>query len=96
MKDFAILAEEFSASGSTEGWILDSVTSPCIDAGDPNNNYMNEPQLNGGLSNIGAYGGTPEASKSPKSGRWLIFESAGRADPLHGFEPLRWSARDNN
>ena len=45
-------------------WVLDSVTSPCVDAGDPASNYVAEPLPNGGNVNIGAYGNTPEASKS--------------------------------
>jgi len=40
------------------------VTSPCIDAGDPNSPVAEEPQPNGGRINLGTYGGTAEASKS--------------------------------
>jgi hypothetical protein len=40
--------------------------SPCIDAGDPDSPFSDEPDLNGGRINVGAYGNTPEAaSKSP-------------------------------
>jgi hypothetical protein len=45
-------------------WIVDDVTSPCIDAGDPNSPIGHEPFPNGGRINMGAYGGTAEASKS--------------------------------
>jgi hypothetical protein len=45
-------------------WTMDDVTSPCIDAGDPRSDYSAEPQPNGQRINIGAYGGTPEASLS--------------------------------
>jgi hypothetical protein len=45
-------------------WVLDEVTSPCIDAGDPAADYSNEPAPNGGRINIGAYGGTAYASMS--------------------------------
>jgi Right handed beta helix region/Disaggregatase related len=45
-------------------WVQDDVTSPCIDAGDPNRPIGHEPFPNGGVINIGAYGGTAEASKS--------------------------------
>jgi parallel beta-helix repeat protein len=51
-------------SGS-ETWIMDDVTSPCIDAGDPAIEVGLEPDPNGGIINIGAYGGTAQASKSP-------------------------------
>lgn len=45
-------------------WIQDAETSPCIDAGDPDYSIGNEPFPNGGTINMGAYGGTAEASKS--------------------------------
>ena len=45
-------------------WMKDDVTSPCIDAGDPQADNTTEPQPNGGRINMGAYGNTPAASKS--------------------------------
>jgi len=45
-------------------WVLDDLTSACIDAGDPNSLIGDEPFPNGGRINMGAYGGTEEASKS--------------------------------
>jgi parallel beta-helix repeat protein len=39
--------------------------SPCIDAGDPSTSIGSEPLPNGGRINMGAYGGTVEASKTP-------------------------------
>jgi hypothetical protein len=45
-------------------WTIDEVTSPCIDAGDPMTPIGREPFPNGGRINMGAYGGTAEASKS--------------------------------
>lgn len=49
----------------TPGWQFDNMTSPCIDAGNPDSPVAHEPPANGGRINIGAYGGTAEASKSP-------------------------------
>jgi predicted outer membrane repeat protein len=49
---------------NNENWVIDDVTSPCIDAGDPSSPVGDEPQPNGGRINMGAYGGTAEASKS--------------------------------
>jgi len=49
---------------NTQSWVIDDVTSPCIDAGDPNSHIGLEPFPNGGIINMGAYGGTTEASKS--------------------------------
>lgn len=51
----------------SESWIMDDVTSPCIDAGDPASPLGDEPSPNGGIINMGAYGGTSEASKSPSN-----------------------------
>jgi putative hemolysin len=44
--------------------VKDDVTSPCIDTGDPMSPIGHEPFPNGGRINMGAYGGTGEASKS--------------------------------
>ena len=46
-------------------WVLDDVTSPCIDAGDPQDPVGLEPIPNGEVINLGAYGGTEQASRSP-------------------------------
>ena len=45
-------------------WVLDRLTSPCIDGGDPNTGPLDEPMPNGGRINMGAYGGTLQASLS--------------------------------
>jgi hypothetical protein len=50
---------------SSQAWLIDDVTSPCIDAGDPGTPIGLEPLPNGGIINMGAYGGTSKASKSP-------------------------------
>ncbi|NQT20955.1 MAG: discoidin domain-containing protein, partial [Planctomycetes bacterium] len=46
-------------------WVTDATTSPCIDAGDPASAYVNEPAPNGNRINMGAYGNTTQASKTP-------------------------------
>lgn len=53
------------------GWVLDAVTSPGIDAGDPASDFAQESQPNGGRINLGAWGNTAQASRSPGSD--LIF-----------------------
>ena len=45
-------------------WVLDKVTSPCVDGGDPAVDPSGEPMPNGGRIDMGAYGGTPFASMS--------------------------------
>ena len=49
---------------NSESWLQDDVTSPCIDAGDPNSDWTAELWPHGKRINIGAYGGTPQASMS--------------------------------
>ncbi|MCP4261888.1 MAG: hypothetical protein GY774_30955 [Planctomycetes bacterium] len=49
---------------ASKGWIGDDVTSPCIDAGDPDTPIGLEPLPNGGIINMGVYGGTLQASRS--------------------------------
>ncbi|MBN1674683.1 MAG: right-handed parallel beta-helix repeat-containing protein [Kiritimatiellae bacterium] len=55
-----------STAGSHHGgsWAADGAHSLCIDAGDPDTAYAAEPAENGSRANLGAYGGTAEASKS--------------------------------
>jgi predicted outer membrane repeat protein len=50
---------------ASQSWVIDDVTSPCIDGGDPTSAVGLEPLPNGDRINMGAYGGTGEASKSP-------------------------------
>ncbi|MBP8909912.1 MAG: leucine-rich repeat domain-containing protein [Phycisphaerae bacterium] len=50
-------------------WISDALTSPCIDSGDPQSPIAHEPMPHGNIVNMGAYGGTTEASKSPADPR---------------------------
>ncbi|MEN6333336.1 MAG: leucine-rich repeat domain-containing protein [Phycisphaerales bacterium] len=45
-------------------WVYDDATSPAIDTGDPASSIGRESSPNGGIANMGAYGGTAEASRS--------------------------------
>jgi len=49
---------------NTKMWVKDASTSLCIDAGDPNSDWTAELWPNGKRINMGAYGGTAEASMS--------------------------------
>ena len=49
---------------TNQSWLADDVTSPCIDAGDPDTPIDLEPLPNGGIVNMGVYGATSQASKS--------------------------------
>ena len=48
----------------TQTWVMDDVTSPCIDAGDPIISVGNESDPHGDRINIGVYGGSSAASRS--------------------------------
>lgn len=48
----------------SETWVVDKSTSTCIDTGDPKSPVGDEPASNGDRINMGAYGGTLQASKS--------------------------------
>ncbi|MCX7048215.1 MAG: right-handed parallel beta-helix repeat-containing protein [Candidatus Sumerlaeota bacterium] len=77
-------------------WAVDTTQSLCIDGGNPSDSFTAEPAPNGGRINIGAYGGTVEASMSLELGRGLVFNSAGNREPLHAFEPLWWTAQGSS
>jgi hypothetical protein len=53
----------------SQTWVQDNVTSPCIDAGNPGCPTGNEHAPDGNRINMGAYGGTAQAGKSPPNWR---------------------------
>ena len=65
-------------------WVLDAVSSPCIDAGDPASPYANEPEPNGNRIDVGAYGNTAEASRSADGGG---SDSGSASVPAPGAAP---------
>jgi hypothetical protein len=50
---------------NSKTWVQDDVSSPCIDAGEPDSCIGFEPHPNSSVINMGAYGGTAQASLSP-------------------------------
>lgn len=67
--DFHLRSQAGRYDDATGTWVLDPVTSPCIDAGDPTATWTTEPQPSGERIDIGSYGGTALASKSYKDFR---------------------------
>jgi hypothetical protein len=66
------------------GWVNDSEHSPCIDAGDPQNPVGAEPLPNGKYINMGAYGGSAEASKGTDA--WVFHvDQANGSDSNSGL-----------
>lgn len=70
--DYHLKSMEGRWDPALDGWVTDNVHSPCIDAGNPYGSFeweydpnpIYEPNPNGDIKNIGAYGGTEQASKS--------------------------------
>ncbi|MBP7051419.1 MAG: hypothetical protein KBE65_10430 [Phycisphaerae bacterium] len=64
MGDYHLLSSAGRWDKTTSSWLCDETTSPCVDAGDLTSDIGEEPSPNGGIVNMGVYGGTTEASKS--------------------------------
>lgn len=62
--DYHLLSERGRYVAAYKLWSFDTQTSPCIDAGDPSLDVGAERMPNGGRIDMGAFGGTPEASMS--------------------------------
>jgi len=62
--DYHLLSERGRYWPEHDVWVLDNVTSPCIDGGDPAVDPSNERMPNGGRINMGAYGNSAYASMS--------------------------------
>jgi Leucine-rich repeat (LRR) protein len=60
--DYHLLSEFGRYRQGRNRWILDEVTSPCINAGNLNSDVGEEPFPHGYIINMGAYGGTSQAS----------------------------------
>jgi len=74
--DYHLLSEFGRCLPGQDGWVFDEVTSVCIDSGHPSNSLGEELFPNGGLINMGAYGGTPQASVSSPTEGPIYFTDA--------------------
>ena len=70
-------------------WVLDRVSSPCIDGGDPSAEPLDEPVPNGGRINMGAYGGTVQASMTPDR----LPSQASNPNPANGAVEVNRDAK---
>jgi len=60
--DYHLLSQAGRWDPMVNSWISDIRTSPCINRGDPSSPCVSEPVPNGRRLNLGAYGGTGQAS----------------------------------
>lgn len=65
--DYHLKSQQGRWDPNSQRWVRDDVTSVCIDGGDPNSDWTAELWPNGWRINMGAYGGTAQASMSPNS-----------------------------
>ena len=63
-EDYHLKSQSGRYDPITQSWIQDNVTSPCVDTGDPNSPIGFELFPHGTIINMGAFGGTEQASKS--------------------------------
>jgi len=64
-RDYHLKSEAGRWDAEAAAWVIDEMTSPCIDAGDPTQSKGDELDSHGDAINMGAYGGTAQASKTP-------------------------------
>jgi hypothetical protein len=69
--DYHLRSQTGRWNPASQSWVQDVLTSPCIDAGNPASDWTAEPAPNGGRINMGAYGGTPQASLSLSQAPYL-------------------------
>jgi hypothetical protein len=62
--DYHLRSEAGRWDPNQSQWVTDANTSLCIDAGDPNSDWTVELWPHGKRINMGAHGGTPQASMS--------------------------------
>lgn len=77
---------------ATGGFVTDAELSPLIDTADPARDWSLESEPNGDRVNIGVYGGTPEASRSPSAGS-IVLLTLNEGGVVRGNFTLKWLAR---
>ena len=88
--DFHLKSTGGRWQAATATWTTDGLDSPCLDTGAPTEAFGAEPAPNGGRVNLGAYGNTAEASKSPATRTLTLL--APRAGVVRGQACVTWQA----
>jgi len=91
MWDFHLQSAYGRWDPSSQSWVSDSNTSRCIDAGDPNSDWSSELWPNGRRINMGAYGGTGQASMNGNPADFDIDGSVNFVDFAEFSN--KWSAK---
>ncbi len=97
---FMVFKGGFGPAG--ELCVVDEQTSPCIDAGDPGIDFSAEPAPNGRRINMGAYGGTSQASASfwkmsSDGNRDLVVDVRDLKQIIsHWLEALPWTVAEEH
>ena len=76
--------------------LTDATQSPAIDRGDNASTLENEPLPNGGFVNLGAFGNTEQASKSPLEYVLLQTPNGSETWPAGQTFPVRWRSHDQS
>jgi Ca2+-binding RTX toxin-like protein len=75
-------------------WVNDAQTSVAIDWGSGMDSVQSEPIPNGGFINLGAYGGTEQASRSPEQFLFVTRPAIARSWPLGQSGEIQWRTHD--
>jgi hypothetical protein len=85
-RDYHLKSTEGSWDVKTLSWVKDDIMSPCIDMGNPKDNFRKEPRPNGNRIDIGQYGNTNEASKSKQMAEvFLVYPN-----PFREFSTIEY------
>ena len=90
--DFHLQSAYGRWDANSQTWVTDSNTSACIDTGDPNSDWGDEPWPNGKRINMGAYGGTSQASKNGNPADFGIDGFVNFVDSTEFSD--KWSAKE--
>ena len=72
-------------------WVFDSLSSPCIDAGNPADDASLEHEPNGSRINQGSCGNRMAASRTPVERMLALLEPVGGETWLAGARNIRWN-----
>ncbi|MCC7333449.1 MAG: right-handed parallel beta-helix repeat-containing protein [Pirellulaceae bacterium] len=89
------IAPAFDAASGTvidlpRAMVCHTGQSPAIDRGDPSSSYANEPQPNGAFVNLGAFGNTELAARSPLAYVVVTVPDGGEVWPADRDFTVRW------